>query len=215
MGVSERKQREKEQRRLDIILAAEKVFFSKGMHLATVDDVALAAELSKGTVYLYFGNREELIAAVFRRGMDMLQKMMIDAALKCSRAIEKIQVLGRVYLDFAKEYPDHFALMHEKELHKLDAGDSKPEAEACYQSGVQVLTMLKMVVVEGVQEGTIRADIDPSRLAFIIWGQIHGVITIASQEEKCEHFQQFCEFDLESIVLSTIDLIINGIRRQE
>ena len=213
MGISERKQREKEQRRMDIILAAEKVFFSKGIHIASMVDVADEAELSKGTVYLYFKNREELIAAVFHRGMDVLQKMMVDAALKCSRAIDKIRVLGKVYLDFAKRYPDHFALMLEKELHKLDAGEAKPEAEACMQSGIQLLTMLKMIVVEGVQEGSIRQDIDPSRLAFIVWGQIHGVIAIASQEEKSEHFQQFCEFDLESVVVSTIDVIINGIRQ--
>ena len=213
MGISERKQREKEQRRQDIIIAAEKVFFSKGMHVATVDDVAEAAELSKGTLYLYFKNREELIAAVFNRGMAILQKMMVSAALQNSLAIDKIRTLGKVYLDFAQGYPDHFALMLEKELHKLDVDDSKPEAIACIQSGLQLLNMLKMLIIEGIQQESIRPDIDPAQMALIVWGQIHGVIAIASQEERCEHFQQFCAFDLESVVTSTIDVIINGIKR--
>jgi len=47
MGIVERRQREKEQRRSAIIDAAEAVFFSKGLEIATMDDVAEEAELSK------------------------------------------------------------------------------------------------------------------------------------------------------------------------
>ncbi|MCK5408322.1 MAG: helix-turn-helix transcriptional regulator, partial [Candidatus Krumholzibacteria bacterium] len=60
MGIAERREREKEQRRIDIIDAAERVFFSKGWQAATMDDVAEAVELSKATLYLYFKNKEEL-----------------------------------------------------------------------------------------------------------------------------------------------------------
>ncbi|MBN1579044.1 MAG: TetR/AcrR family transcriptional regulator [Chitinispirillaceae bacterium] len=211
MGISERKQREKEQRRHDIILAAEGVFFSKGIHVATVDEVAEAAELSKGTLYLYFKNREELIAAVFHRGMDLLQQMMVGSSLQSSKAIDKIRALGRVYLDFAKKHPDHFALLLEKELHRLAMDDSTPEAQSCVESGLQLLTMLKLLIIQGIQEGSIRNDIDPARMALIVWGQIHGVIAIASQEEHSDHFQKFCSFDLESIVTTTIEMIVNGI----
>jgi TetR/AcrR family transcriptional regulator len=212
LGITERKQREKEQRRLDIIIAAEEVFFSRGLETATVDEVAEKAELSKGTLYLYFKNKEELIAAVFHRGMNILQKMMIEKALSSSDAIEKMRSLGKAYLDFAKRYPGHFSLMLEKELHKLDADDTKPEAVSCIQAGLNVLNMLKMIIIEGIQQKSIRNDIDPAQLALIIWGQIHGVIAIASQEADCDHFKEFCDYDLESIVLTTIDIIIRGIR---
>jgi TetR/AcrR family transcriptional regulator len=50
MGITERKEREKEQRRNAIIDAAEKIFFTKGMDNSTMDDVAEEAELSKGTL---------------------------------------------------------------------------------------------------------------------------------------------------------------------
>lgn len=212
MGITERKQREKEQRRLDIIIAAEEVFFTRGIATATLDEVADKAELSKGTLYLYFKNKEELIAAVFHRGMDILQKMMIDEALGNAGAIEKMRSLGKVYLDFAKQYPGHFSLMLEKELHKLDADETKPEAVSCIQAGLHVLNLLKMIIIEGIQQKSIRPDIDPAQLALIIWGQIHGVIAVASQEVGCDHFKQFCDFDLESIVLATIDVIIKGIK---
>ena len=58
MGITERKEREKLQRREDILNAAERVFFSKGHKNSTMDDVAEEAELSKGTLYLYFKSKE-------------------------------------------------------------------------------------------------------------------------------------------------------------
>lgn len=197
---------------MEILLAAEKVFFEKGMQYATVDDVATTAELSKGTVYLYFKNREEIIAAIFNRGMILLRNMMLGSVLRSSNALDKLQALGKAYLVFAKEYPHHFSLMLTKELHNLEVSPSNPEASACLDAGLQLLTMLKMIIVEGIQEKTIRSDIDPGRVAFIVWGQIHGVIAIASNEEKCTHFQEFCVFDLESVIVDTLQIIVNGIK---
>ena len=211
MGVSERKQREREQRRTSIIFAAEEIFFSRGIAAATVDEIATAAELSKGTVYLYFKNKEELIAAVFSRGMELLQNMMISSSVHITDPVQKLQSLGKTYLRFAREYPGHFALMLEKELHKLDVSEETPEAVSCIESGLHILTILKMIIIEGIQQKKIRPDIDPAQMALIIWGQIHGVITIASREEGCDHFKPFCTFDLESIVLATIDIILKGV----
>ena len=48
MGITERKEREKEHRKEEIIDAAQKVFFEKGLLSSTMDDIAEAAELSKG-----------------------------------------------------------------------------------------------------------------------------------------------------------------------
>jgi len=213
MAISDRKQREKEKRRQEIFLAAEKVFFSRGMHLATIDDVAAEAELSKGTIYLYFKNREEIIAAIFSHGMSLLQELMVTSVLSCKDPLEKLRVLGKAYLQFASSWPNHFALMLEKELHNLEVDQSKPEATACFEAGLQLLTMLKMILIEGMQEQVLRTDIDPAKCALMIWGQIHGVIAIASNEVKCSNFQQFCAFTLESIVTESIDIIINGIRK--
>ena len=54
MGVAERRQREKEERRSCIVAAAEAVFLEKGLDVATMDEIAARAEVSKGTLYLYF-----------------------------------------------------------------------------------------------------------------------------------------------------------------
>jgi len=56
MGTTERRNRERKQREEQIINAAEKVFFERGFDNSTMDDVAGAAELSKGALYTYFKN---------------------------------------------------------------------------------------------------------------------------------------------------------------
>lgn len=56
-----RKELEKLQRRNQILVAARKCFLSKGFASTTLDEIAAAAELGKGTIYLYFENKDELL----------------------------------------------------------------------------------------------------------------------------------------------------------
>lgn len=72
MGIRERKEREKERRRQQIIVAAKRVFTSKGFNKATMEDIAQEAELSPGTLYLYFKNKEELYASLSLRILQYL-----------------------------------------------------------------------------------------------------------------------------------------------
>ena len=72
MGINERKEREKEHRREEIISSAEKVFFEKGLQTATMDEIAERAELGKSTLYLYYKSKEDLYLAVLLRGTEIL-----------------------------------------------------------------------------------------------------------------------------------------------
>ena len=67
MGIKERKERERERRRQQIIVAAKRVFSEKGFNRATMEDIAQEAELSAGTLYLYFKNKDELYASMSLR----------------------------------------------------------------------------------------------------------------------------------------------------
>lgn len=64
MGVSERKKREKEIRRQQIQQAAKELFILIGLRSTTVEDIAARAELSPGTIHLYFKNKEDLYASL-------------------------------------------------------------------------------------------------------------------------------------------------------
>ena len=73
MGIQERKERERERRRQQIMVAAKRVFSVKGFGKTTMEDIAKDAELSPGTLYLYFSemhmqNPDSLIDMIMTSG---------------------------------------------------------------------------------------------------------------------------------------------------
>lgn len=74
MGIQERKEREKERRRHQIMVAAKRVFSEKGFNKTTIEDIAREAELSPGTLYLYFKNKDDLYASL---SLGILQYLLI------------------------------------------------------------------------------------------------------------------------------------------
>ena len=94
MGIIERKEREKEARRNQILDAAERVFQTKGVQPATMDDIAHDAEIAKGTIYLYYRNKDELQLGVMLRAMDMMHESFSDAASKENLALKNFRQSG-------------------------------------------------------------------------------------------------------------------------
>ena len=107
-GTASRREREKAQRRDDILRAAREVFFQHGFHTATVDDVAVAAEVSKGTVYLYFDTKETILAHLLLEGLDMLiadLEAAIQKARGLAEAEDLIVITGSLFtIGEAREY---------------------------------------------------------------------------------------------------------------
>ena len=69
MGVKERKERERELRKDDIIKTGEKLFIEKGFSSTTMDEIAGACELAKGTLYIHFKSKEELLSAIMYKAL--------------------------------------------------------------------------------------------------------------------------------------------------
>ena len=76
MGVAERRQREKQARRQAILDAARECFFKDGFEATTVSQITDRVELSTGTLYLYFKNKEEIYVSILEEGLDILYELM-------------------------------------------------------------------------------------------------------------------------------------------
>ena len=113
VGTSGRREREKAKRREDILRAAREVFFSTGAGRATIDDVAARAEVSKGTIYLYFESKEAILAHLVLEGLDILsgQLKAAYAPKKDLPAEERVRRLAHAYLKFSKSHPQYFRLL--------------------------------------------------------------------------------------------------------
>jgi AcrR family transcriptional regulator len=75
MGTRERRERERENRRSQILNAAKEIFMSKGFRAATMEDIAQKVELSPGTIYTYFKNKEELYVALNLSGGQLKKQL--------------------------------------------------------------------------------------------------------------------------------------------
>lgn len=106
-----RRQREKEQRYETILGAAETLFVKKGYHQTSLEEIAEAAEVSVGTVYFYFKNKEELLISLMQKVGAHLRVMLQDAFLKKQGTMEGIVDAGTVFFqDFCRSHPGHASI---------------------------------------------------------------------------------------------------------
>jgi len=99
MTISDRKTREKEQRRNTILAAAEKLFARDGYTATSLDRVAEEVEISKGTIYLYFKNKEDLFFTLIREKFEALIQQVTTQINKTNSLEDLVSTAIRVMVD--------------------------------------------------------------------------------------------------------------------
>jgi len=176
MGIKERKEREKQQRRTDIIDAAEEVFFRKGYENSTMDDIAAKAELAKGTLYLYFNTKSEICLSIAVRGLILLREAIESVAKRSIKNIDKLQELLQVCHRYQKTYPDYTkALIRFRDFIEQcqEADDMLNQART---ENDAIVGMIRDIIQNGVTGKSINTDIDVDKLAIALWGQMSGFL---------------------------------------
>ena len=187
MGTVERRAREKERRRKAIVDSAEKIFFRKGFEAATMDEIAEAAELSKGTLYLYFSCKEDLYFAVTKRGLDILTEMFEQAEKNEEIGLARVRAVGAAYFAFSRKHPDYFQSLMFFDLKNFKFDTPSPMAEACSLQGDRLIHIVARAVAGGIEDGSIRSDLDPLKTALFLWSMSNGIRQMLAS--KWEHFR--------------------------
>jgi AcrR family transcriptional regulator len=176
MGIQERKEREKERRRQQIMVAAKRVFSEKGFNKATMEDIAQEAELSPGTLYLYFKNKEELYASLSLRILQyLLLRVEHVIAMKKAGPEEKLKALMEAMYDVYEFDPliiiNMFHLQSSETLKNLTPqllSEIKELSGKSMQSIAQIFR-------DGVAQGVF-VDRHPVALTDVFWALFSGVI---------------------------------------
>ena len=169
MGIPERKEREKEHRREEILDAAQRVFFEKGLYVATMEEIAEKAELSKGTLYLYYKSKEDLYLAVMMRGMEILREMFTKVATSGESAAKMMVALSDAYLSYFSNHREYFRMIHflqTPQFHKQVTDDMKASCGALNQ---HVWDLVNGILQRGIDEGVLRKDLNPVEVGIILW----------------------------------------------
>ena len=213
MGIKERKEREKEARREEIIDAAQKVFFVKGVGLATMDDIADAAELSKGTIYLYYKSKEDLYLAVTMRGMDVMLGMFTKALSTGEPTIKLIANLGEAYYDFFKSQRDFFRMFYFFENPQVHTQVSQEMLEQCKESDKRVWDLVIGLIQRGIDEEMLHRGLDPMEVGLMLWSNSNGIMRLIDRSDK--YWGEMMNVDLEDILRKSNALLVEAMRTEK
>lgn len=189
MGIAERKQREKEQRKTDILDAAERLFFSLGYEDVSMENIARDVELNKATIYLYFKNKESLFAAIVLRGVHILQKKYLECMERPVPGIVKVTLMGQAYYQFSQEYPDYQRLIL---FYGSERFSKENPCTAEIGKGYGTCRMiLRDAVQEGIDDGTIRGDIDPFLISMYLMISFMGILSMEDKWKRVIEVEGF------------------------
>jgi TetR/AcrR family transcriptional regulator len=181
MGIAERKEREKQQRVDAILDATETVFARKGLHGATMEDVAKAAELGTSTLYLYFKCKEHLYFALDLRGSRIQKKRFEDAVAGGADGLSQVMAIARAYLNHAVEHPVYFYAKTQSgriDPKLVTSSANDPFAIEYNQTLMAVQRILLDALNRGIADGSISPAINPMIAALALWSQSNGVIEV-------------------------------------
>jgi len=207
MGIAERKEREREQRRNDIIDAAERIFFSRGFENATMEEVADMAELSKGTLYLYFKSKEDLQFAIFMRGADILMDLMNKRLKKENSGYVNLLMLADSFITFSGKYRNYFDVFVHFESSRINHLNIAQEQMETYLREQSPLALVTLQVDSGMKDGSLRKDLPLEVFSATLWSQMLGVLIVLNN--KADLYEIF-DLKAEEILRTHLELVSNG-----
>lgn len=183
MGITERRTREKDQRRASILEAARSQFLQQGLEQVRMSEIAREAELSKGTLYLYFRDKTDLMYSLLLEALEDLRSRVVEVTEGAERAIDKVYELVERYIAFYHERQDFFPLFHYLDYAFDGSGLTDSTAEACFGVIDDLNEMLRSLLREGIEDGSFRPDIEPNEQAAMYAHVIHSFMEHAVARE--------------------------------
>lgn len=180
MGITDRKEREKEELKETILKAAKSLFLEKGVEKTSMRNIADKIEYSPGIIYHYFKDKNEIFHALHQEGFKMLgEKMEVLSVIQ--NPMERIKAMGRIYVKFAMENPDMYDLMFIKEAPMCHVIDSEKEE---WKEGGGTFNGLRMTIKEALDQGYFQGH-ETESLAYMVWATVHGLVSL-NIRKRCE-----------------------------
>ena len=157
----------------EILRAARVVFAKKGYHATTVDEIAEVADVSKGTIYLYFPSKLEVFVATVRQGMVELQELTAKRMNTVGTAADKIRAFIRTRLEYGDQNRDFFRIYYTEFSNMLlQPSPLRQEFQDIYH---QQAYLLEGVILDGIKNGEIR-DVNALRAAYLVYEATRSAI---------------------------------------
>lgn len=184
MGIQERKKREKERRRQQILSAAKLLFANRGFHQTTMEEIANEAELSPGTLYLYFKSKDELFAelslSIVRYLTMRLENLQTERDLPVLQRLAAVKDILQDVCTF-----DSFILVNTLRMQSDDTLKKlSPRLFSDLQKQVcKVAGYLSEIFSTGIRNGTF-IDKQPELVTGVLWAVFSGSVLFNETQES-------------------------------
>ena len=182
-----------------IIQAATRIFAEKGFFKATVSDIATAAEVAEGTIYLYFKNKDDVLISIFETSMDMFLREVEEELSSLQDASERLRRFILLHLSLVERHQELAQVLH-VELRQ----SSKFMRE--YRGGRfrDYLQFVQNLIESGQKQGVFREGLDSRLLRRSIFGALdEAALRWVLSERK--------PYDLEECGNQLADLFLHGL----
>jgi TetR/AcrR family transcriptional regulator, fatty acid metabolism regulator protein len=182
-----------------ILRAAIDVFASRGYFNSQVADVARAAGVAAGTVYLYFRSKDDLLVSVFERSMREALEEGRQAIAGIDDPPERLRRFARVHLGRLGR-DRNLAIVFQVEL-RQSVKFMERFSTSLFR---EYLSQIRAAIVDGQETGQFRRDVNPTTAAKAFFGALDEMATnwILSRRR----------YSLESHAEPIVDLFLNGAR---
>jgi AcrR family transcriptional regulator len=206
MSTTERKNIEKENRRQVILDAAVTVMQSHGLHGLSIDLIAQETNLAKGTIYLYFKSKEEILSILTIRARTLLIKDFQKIEKNKESNIEQLKSILKSNYLFYKKNPLYYDLVSLYEVN-----NRMTETEEMQQSGEKIMKIVVGIAGKAREEGTLNPKISPVILAMSLWGMAVGMLQLIKVRGAI--MKDKLNISEKDLLNSFIQLLENGVKK--
>jgi AcrR family transcriptional regulator len=171
MGIKQRKNREREEKRDLILEAAKRISIEEGFEKVSIRKIAEEIEYSSGTIYLYFKNRDEILFELHNIAFQKFYEQQLTIS-HIKEPLEKLREHGRVYIRFGLENPDLYELMF-----IVQAPGNEIETSHSWKEGMKTFDFLKQNLQECLDAGYFKGS-DVNTLSIAMWSLVHGIVSL-------------------------------------
>ncbi len=201
MGSRERRAREKEARTEHILGVARTLLLKKGLHATTVNQIAKLAELSVGTIYLYFKNKEDIFAALQEEGLMLLNQKIVAAVSAAATQQDKVRAICSAYVEFSETQSSYYDVI----TYFLSTSEQffpKRLKTRIDRIGSRILIYCSHVLEAGIEAGEFR-KVDARRHTIWLWGTLNGLIQFRKMEATMlqkESYRKIVQYALDNFL---------------
>lgn len=153
-----------------ILRAAVKVFARKGFYASRVNEIAKAAGVADGTIYLYFKSKDELLTSLFEDRVVKLLALLREEIARQATAPDRVRRMVEFQLGL---------LEGQRDLAEVITVNLRQSSRLLKQYATtrftEYLDLMASVVAEGQRAGEIREDVAPRIMARAIFGALDGI----------------------------------------